>query len=111
MASFCGIYCIYRNKEMNGYPHLQSSHSWAGAGVLISCVGLGMAGSVFLHPDFGIDKTNKVIRLAHKFASRVTLMMAWFTAFYGLYQMVPGQTSTLCMYGLPLLALVPFVLI
>jgi hypothetical protein len=51
-----GLYCIYRNKELNGKSHLTTVHSWFGIGVFMSVVGLGLAGSVFLHPDFGIDK-------------------------------------------------------
>jgi hypothetical protein len=28
-------------------------------------IGLGMAGGIFLHPDFGIDKNNKLICDGH----------------------------------------------
>lgn len=95
---------------MNGFPHLKSTHSLVGIGIFLMTFGLGMAGAVFLHPDFGVDKTNKTIRLAHKTASRLTLIAAWITAFLGLYQMVPNDSITLALYGLPLVALVPFVL-
>lgn len=110
-TSFAGIYVIYRNKEMNGYGHLKTAHSQAGAAVVVTTVGLGLAGSIFLHPDFGVDKTNKTIRLAHKMVSRITLMIAWFTAFYGLMEMIPNEPKILAMYGFPLLILVPLVLI
>ena len=110
LVSLAGLYCIYENKNRNDFSHLKSSHSKIGLGVFLSSVGLGLAGGVFLHPDFGIDKTNKTIRLAHKTASRLTLMMAWFTAFYGVFSM-KAEPVILAGYGLPLLALVPFVLI
>jgi hypothetical protein len=85
-------------------------HSWCGVGVIISAVGLGLAGSIFLHPDFGIDKTNQLIRKAHKLASRGTLMLAWVTALGGLLQLT-SDPVTLALYALPLVALVPFTLI
>lgn len=44
MLSFGGIYCIYQNKEMNGYEHLKSTHAQVGLGLMLTCVGLGMAG-------------------------------------------------------------------
>lgn len=109
-VSFAGIYVIYNNKEINGYKHLQSNHAVFGTGVVLSCVGLGIAGSVFLHPDFGIDKTNKLIRTAHKFGARLILILAWITAFLGLFQMTT-HGLTLALYGLPLAALVPIVLL
>ena len=81
-----------------------------GTGVVISCVSLGLAGSIFLHPDFGMDKQNQTIRFAHKTASRLTLMLAWVTAFLGLFGIAQENTLLLAAYGLPLAALVPFVL-
>lgn len=77
--------------------------------MIINCIGLGLVGSIVLHPDFGVDKTNKTIRFAHKMASRIVLIIAWMTAFLGLYQMNVSN-SILAMYGIPLLALVPFTL-
>jgi hypothetical protein len=110
LLSCAGVYCIYLNKERNGFGHLKSQHSIAGAGVLCSCIGLGMAGGVVLHPDFGVDKTNKTIRFAHKTASRLVLILAWFTAFSGLQQMIPDRSLMLLPFGIPLLILIPFVL-
>lgn len=78
--------------------------------MITSCVGLGLAGSIFLHPDFGIDKTNKLIRKVHKTASRLTLIFAWITAVGGLLQLTSDYT-TIAIYALPLLALVPFTLL
>lgn len=110
MFAFSGMYIIYKNKENNGFKHLQTTHAWVGLFVMINCVGLGMAGGIILHPDFGIDKTNKTVRLAHKMASRLTLMAAWTNAFIGLYSMNVSN-SMLVMYGLPLILLVPFSLL
>lgn len=109
MVSFAGLYFIYKNKEINGSGHLKTTHAKVGLGVVLSCVGLGMAGGIFLHPDFGVDKQNKTIRFAHKMASRLTLILAWITSLLGLFQLTQNIT-TLAVYGLPLVALVPLVL-
>lgn len=109
--SLAGLYCIYRNKEMNGYDHLKSSHAWCGLGVMINCIGVGMAGGIFLHPDFGIATTNKTLKAVHKWASRLTLIFAWMTAVLGVNQLVgSNDTTTLAMYAVPLAILVPFTL-
>ena len=109
VVSFAGLYCIYRNKENNGYDHLKTAHARIGAFVAVNCVALGLAGGIFLHPDFGVDKTNKTIRLAHKTASRLVLLLAWATAFLGLLQLTQNYV-TLALYAVPLVALVPFTL-
>ena len=96
---------------------------------------LGLVGSVFLHPDFGVAKTNRVstpfwysctvatpdesspashssstaqqlIRRVHKWASRATLMLAWVTAIGGLLQL-SKEPLVLALYFLPLMAFVP----
>lgn len=110
LLSLSGIYVIYKNKEMAEKYHLTSNHTMMGAGVMVSCIGLGMVGSIVLHPDFGIDKTNQTIRAAHKWGARITLMLAWVTAFLGLFQMIEQEGMKLAAYAFPLVALVPFVL-
>jgi hypothetical protein len=62
LCSAGGMYAIYLNKENNGAQHFKSSHGKAGLALLLSCLGLGLVGGIVLHPDFGIDKTNKNIR-------------------------------------------------
>jgi hypothetical protein len=109
MCSFGGLYIIYKNKENNGKPHFTSNHAWAGLFCLANCVGLGLAGGIVLHPDFGIDKTNKTIRLVHKTFARLVLMLAWATAFLGLFELTQ-EPMTLATYGVPLLLLIPFTL-
>jgi Eukaryotic cytochrome b561 len=107
VVSFCGLYVIYTNKENFGKQHLQSNHAYAGLFVMVNFIGLGFVGGLVLHPDFGFDKSNTTIRLAHKMAGRIVLIMAWMNAFVGLYQMNAPPT-TLLMYGIPLVLLMPF---
>lgn len=59
---FGGLYVIYTNKEEHGHQHWQTNHAIAGIVGLLSCIGLGLVGGIVLHPDFGVDKTNKTIR-------------------------------------------------
>jgi hypothetical protein len=93
-----------------GYGHLKTNHAIAGISVFLGCIMIGMAGGIFLHPDFGIDKTNKTIRFAHKMASRLLIMLAWFTAFMGLMQLTT-DTVTLTLYAAPLIVLTPLALL
>lgn len=109
VMNLAGLYCIFQNKERNGYQHLKSTHAQVGLGVVLVHISLGMAGGIFLHPDFGMDKTNKTIRLAHKACSRLVLMLSWFTAGYGVWQLTQDSTKV-AIYGVPLIGLVPFVL-
>jgi hypothetical protein len=95
---------------MLGKKHLQTPHAIAGMSIFVSCIMIGMVGGVFLHPDFGMDKTNKTIRLAHKLSSRGLLMLAWFTAAMGLQQLT-NDVVTLAMYAAPLVILTPLVLL
>ena len=111
LVSGTGLYCIYTNKERNGYPHLRSYHALIGLALMGSCIGLGLVGSIVLHPDFGIDKTNKTIRMGHKLGARLTLLMAWMTAVLGFYQLSPKNELGIALYTLPLLCLVPLVLV
>jgi len=104
-----GLYAIYHNKNLNGRPHMTSWHSYVGLLSAVSSVGIGLAGGIVLHPDFGMANKNATIRLAHKVGARLTLALAWMAAFSGLYNMSP-DTMTLILYGFPLVACVPFAL-
>ncbi len=64
--AFGGLYVIYKNKEMMGKEHLTSTHSIAGIVTMAGCTMAMMAGGIFLHPDFGVDKTNQTIRYDRK---------------------------------------------
>lgn len=113
LGIFCtmgGLYAIYNNKNIMGRPHLTSYHSYAGISAAVSALGLGLVGSIVLHPDFGMDKTNKTIRFAHKTGGRVTLFLAWAAAFSGLYKMTQ-EAGILIVFGAPLLIFIPFTLL
>ena len=62
----------------------------------------GIAGGVLLHPDFGIDKQNKLVRAVHKYASRVLLMLAWMATLSGLKTLIGDDIKTLVVYAVPL---------
>lgn len=62
MMAFGGLYVIYRNKESMGKDHITTLHALAGIITISAAVGPAVVGGVFLHPDFGIDKTNQMFR-------------------------------------------------
>ena len=110
VLSLGGLYAIYQNKNLYERPHFTSYHGKAGVGLVVGAIGAMMVGGVFLHPDFGVDKTNKTIRLAHKTFSRVVMGSAWLTAFTGMYKMSQSPLD-LALFGLPLIILAPFTIV
>lgn len=62
----------------------------------------GFAGGVLLHPDFGIDKQNKLVRAVHKYASRVLLTLAWVATLSGLKTLVGDDIKSLVLFAVPL---------
>ena len=70
-------YVIYTNKENFGKPHLTSIHGKLGVGVIVGYIGVGMFGATALHPDFGLMKTNKEVRMMHRWAGRTLTALAW----------------------------------
>mmetsp|Transcript_24336 Transcript_24336/g.55503 ORF Transcript_24336/g.55503 Transcript_24336/m.55503 type:complete len:183 (-) Transcript_24336:134-682(-) len=79
-----GYWVIYKNKENYGRPHLMTLHGKAGFGVLLGSVGAMLFGAIFLHPDFGTDKTNKTIRKFHKIFGRSMIAASYVVCILGL---------------------------
>jgi hypothetical protein len=105
-----GLYVIYTNKSNNGADHFTSNHGKAGLACVVCSIGAGMAGSIFLHPDFGMDKTNKQIRFIHKTFARVVIACAWMVAVSGMYTLTSDIMSQ-AIVAVPLLVFAPFTLI
>lgn len=111
VLSLGGFYAIYHNKNLYEKPHFTSTHGKIGLAIMISMVGPLLAGGVFLHPDFGVDNTNKLIRKIHKILSRIIIAMAWGNCIYGLYGLRQSHPLEIIFYGVPLLALAPLTLL
>mmetsp|Transcript_31158 Transcript_31158/g.45851 ORF Transcript_31158/g.45851 Transcript_31158/m.45851 type:complete len:196 (-) Transcript_31158:133-720(-) len=112
MSSYAGFYVIYQNKNTMGKDHYTTLHSKAGLAVLVGSTMLGMAGGVFLHPDFGIDKQNGLIRTGHKFASRGMLGLAWLATLSGLQTLIgEDDVEGLLFFAAPLVLAAPFTLL
>jgi len=109
IMAYGGLYVIYQNKNNMGKPHFTSNHSLAGIICLIGVTTVGMAGGIFLHPDFGIAKTNKRFRFVHFWCGRIFIMMGWCICLNGL-QKLTTDVTTQAMIGVPLLLMVPFAL-
>eukprot|EP01083_Nonionella_stella_P133025 404465_1 len=110
VMAFAGLYVIYRNKEAMGKEHLTTTHSIAGIITMTGASMAALAGALFLHPDFGLDKTNQSIRFGHKWFGRSMIASAFVTCFLGLSQMTSNKLI-LAFFAIPLCILVPITLI
>jgi hypothetical protein len=99
-ANSCGLRCLW-----NCFIP-----SIAGLSALGGCVMPGLAGGVMLHPDFGIDKQNKLVRAVHKYASRVLLTLAWMATLSGLKTLVGDDLNALALFAVPLVVAGKFTL-
>mmetsp|Transcript_17039 Transcript_17039/g.39031 ORF Transcript_17039/g.39031 Transcript_17039/m.39031 type:complete len:205 (+) Transcript_17039:115-729(+) len=106
-----GFYVIYQNKINMGKDHFTTLHGKAG---LTAFAGLSLpavAGAVFLHPDFGIDKSNKLYRKVHKVVSRVLLLLAWGATISGFKTLIGDDYVTLAIFAAPVVIAAPFTLL
>jgi len=110
MMAFGGLYAIYKNKENIGHEHFISIHAHAGIMTIAAAVLPAIAGGVFLHPDFGIDKNNQTYRSAHKWLARIVMTSAWITALFGLMKLT-SDVKILAAFVVPLVVLAPMTLV
>lgn len=110
LLAFGGIYVIYKNKDIHDKPHFTSTHAWMGIATMTCAFLPAIAGLVFLHPDFGAAKTNKLYRFVHKWFARSAIVAAYVTGYWGLSKMTQDPL-VLVTYVIPLLALAPFTLL
>lgn len=110
ILGFGGLYAIYSNKEAMGREHITSNHALVGIISLCGLIGPALAGAIFLHPDFGIDKPNKLIRKIHKLVGRFFTAMGWLAAVMGLAQMTES-TFEVAAFAVPLGILAAYVLV
>jgi hypothetical protein len=97
--------------------HLLAHGTWncfiptiAGLSAVGGCIMTGLAGGVLLHPDFGIDKQNKLVRAVHKYASRVLLTLAWMATLSGLKTLIGDDIKSLALFAVPLIVAGKFTL-
>lgn len=105
-----GLYVIYNNKEIHGKPHITSLHAKMGLLTIFLAVGPAFFGAFFLHPDWGMDKTNQDYRTMHKWCARASMLSAYITGFVGLQKMT-DDTVILALYALPLMIMAPMTLL
>ena len=110
MAVF-GFVAIYHNKNLLGKAHFQTTHGKVGLSIMVLMMAPLAAGLIALHPDFGVDKTNKTIRMMHKYFARILMALAWGNCMYGVYGMRKEHPLELFAYGLPLMFWMPLTLI
>lgn len=100
LAALIGWYIVYSYNYRKGVPNLSSRHGQLGALSIIGYLALGMVGSTFLHPDFGILKNNPQllkyntqIRFVHKYLGRLFTCIAWYVLYLGVtdYSLQKGR--------------------
>lgn len=74
---FLGFYVIYSNKEAYGKEHFTTTHGQLGLAVTLVYLGMALFSFPSLNVDWGIFKTNKQVRFAHKWTGRVATAAAW----------------------------------
>mmetsp|Transcript_12146 Transcript_12146/g.15851 ORF Transcript_12146/g.15851 Transcript_12146/m.15851 type:complete len:196 (-) Transcript_12146:1713-2300(-) len=111
ILALAGGYVIYTNKIILGKSHFTTPHGKAGLLCLVGSLMVALAGGVFIHPDFGVDKTNKTIRSAHSIASRFVIGLGWMACFSGLKTISGEDKKVVFGYLIPILALIPLVLV
>eukprot|EP01065_Artemidia_motanka_P029243 TRINITY_DN35392_c0_g1_i1.p2 TRINITY_DN35392_c0_g1~~TRINITY_DN35392_c0_g1_i1.p2 ORF type:complete len:200 (+),score=53.65 TRINITY_DN35392_c0_g1_i1:56-601(+) len=83
VSGFLGWYVIYTNKEMAGKPHMVTAHAKVGMAALVGYTVASIAGYLGLHPDVGMMKTNKVVRMVHKNSGRALTAASWVACWLG----------------------------
>ena len=97
-----GYYVIHTNKDLMKKAHLTTLHGKLGALCMAGYVGLGLFGSIALDPQWGILKTNGLLRKVHKFSGRAVTWLAWTTSVLG-FTTMHGTGSESLVFGVPLL--------
>ena len=83
----------------------------AGLTAFVGLILPAVAGAVFLHPDFGIDKGNKLYRKVHKVVARLLLFLAWAATISGFKTLIGDDYVTLAMFAAPVVIAAPFTLL
>ena len=102
---------IWTGKEAKGKPHLTSNHGKLGAIVMVGNLGLAVFGMIGLNPDFGIFRTNKLVRFVHKYSGKAIIAASWVTCVLGFIPMSNGNMGYQLGFGIPLAILGLFVLL
>lgn len=95
-------YVIYSNKNMQGKKHLTSVHGKIGVFVLLGNIALALSGALGLNPDWGFLRTNKQIRLIHKYSGRIVASTAYISCVLG-FMTIEKELHKRLLYGLPLI--------
>lgn len=88
-----GFYVIYSNKEAFGKPHFTTLHGQTGVVLVGLVVLISLAALLFLNPDSGFLRENRIVRAAHKYGGKTVILVAWYTCYQGLEKIGLPQTS------------------
>lgn len=105
-----GFYVIYSNKEAANKEHFTTTHGQLGLLVTLVYIGMALFSFPSLNVDWGVFKTNKTVRFAHKWTGRVATAASWYCCILGFNTMVADQTTQL-LFAVPLAVFAFFVLL
>jgi uncharacterized membrane protein len=103
-----GFYVIYVNKGEK--PHFVTVHAKLGLAVVLGYLSVSPMISLLLDPAWGIAKTNKDIRYAHKISGRALTALAWMCCYLGFITMEKDIMYQI-LFAVPLLVFAYFVLL
>jgi hypothetical protein len=106
-----GGYVIYSNKEANNKPHLKSWHGLIGFIALVGYLVLAAVGFFFLSPEWGLLRTNKLIRQVHKLTGKLMIFLSWGGLMYKLTEIYADNLAIQAGFGLPLVVFAYFILL
>lgn len=86
-------YAIYLNKNINNKQHYKSTHGYLGLLAILAYIFIGIFGAVTLNPDFGVLKSNKTIRAAHKYAGKISTAFMWYVLATGKISLILSPNS------------------
>mmetsp|Transcript_16076 Transcript_16076/g.26245 ORF Transcript_16076/g.26245 Transcript_16076/m.26245 type:complete len:193 (+) Transcript_16076:138-716(+) len=84
-----GFYVIHSNKELMGKEHYTTYHGKLGVFLVICFFSGGIVGFATLSPDYGKMKTDKNVRLFHKYWNRLLILLGWLACVSGFTTVYP----------------------
>ena len=104
LAAF-GIYVIYTNKIILNKVHFTTTHGFYGIVAFIGYISIEIVGGLLLHPNFGLMKTNKLIKTAHRYFGHLIQSLCWYSIVNG-FAKLETNNNTRAIFLAPLFLLV-----
>lgn len=83
LLALFGIWAIYTNKIILEKEHFTTKHGFYGIIAFLGYIFIEIVGGLLLHPNFGLMKTHKYIRKAHKYFGLIVQSLCWYSVVSG----------------------------